>query len=162
MDNGGSYVDGADKFWEFVPGGKKTVIDPAVPGTPAVPSAVDQLPGTLDYGTPFVTHGGLGESHIRGGDWSVTSKAVSGTAGTFGTYSTPASLLSTKSASDVITRWRITFTPDNANILAKIKCGDLPNFGTRLGGGFVQGNAQILNDKVVVHIYKIGLVKSDA
>ena len=108
----------------------------------------------VDYGTPYVTHGQLGESHIRGGDWAITSK-VAGTASSFTTNGgVPASVAT---GATMVTRWRIVFTPDAGVVLPTDADGVvLPNFGTRLGGGFTQGAAFASNNKVVVLIYALG------
>lgn len=111
-------------------------------------------PGGIDYGTPYVSHGALGNSHIRGGEWDITSKSFSAT-GDFATYASPS--VKATAGSQGVTRWRITFTPAATSDLdAKIAADGLPAFGTALGGGFVQGAAVHLNGKVVVFIFAVG------
>ena len=112
----------------------------------------------IDYGTPYVTHGTLGESHIRGGEWAITSKTL-GTGASFTTNGgVPTSLSSTLTAKNTpITRWRIVFDAVSLDALnVKVDTDGLPTFGTSLGGGFHQGGAFQSGDKVVVLIYAVG------
>ncbi|MET4159130.1 hypothetical protein [Agromyces sp. PvR057] len=115
----------------------------------------------LDLGSPYLTHGTIGAAHVRGGDWVLTSTATTTAAAGFASYNAPAALLNTITAKTTqIERLRLTFTPD-ADVTPEALAAEFASesedlaVGSTWFKGFVVGNSQVLNGKVVVHVFRI-------
>lgn len=111
----------------------------------------------VDLGSPYLTHGELGYSHVRGGDWAITSIAKGDS---FGSYNAPLTMRSTLTEGKTIERMRLTFTPDAEFAGQPLvdefnsESADLTP-GSTWFRGFVVGSSQVLNGKVVVHVFRI-------